>query len=352
MSTGSTKLRIASWRCRVGYPIPTPWVTSWSRLTPPASCIGTSGRSSRWARTPSRSWLVRARQPRRRSSDSRPRWWASWPSAPPWSRTRSTATRRSSWSRPRSPPSSSAPAPPASRHTPSASTMPPTPPGRSVGDWCAALPRGETYTFHLTSIVSAEVEQAMKPESIAFGVFGAIAALAALLIVGQAIARAVRANARDVEILRSLGAGPLMTTVDSVLGVLIAVILGGVLAAVVSVLLSPMAPMGACTPSIPHPDSEPTGWCSASAWASSSFVSSLSRSRSRPVSRCGRPAPHDHPARNGSSARRPRPSAPGSRPRPSTAFSLPSTGVRAPSAHPSVRPCLVPCWRWPSPSPH
>ena len=70
---------------------------------------------------------------------------------------------------------------------------------------------------------------------------------------GQAIARAVRANARDVEILRSLGAGPVMTTVDSVLGVLIAVILGGVLAAVVSVLLSPMAPVGAVRAVDPSP---------------------------------------------------------------------------------------------------
>jgi hypothetical protein len=46
------------------------------------------------------------------------------------------------------------------------------------------LPAGDPYYFHVTSVIEAEAEaeQAVKPESIALGVFGLIAALTALFI--------------------------------------------------------------------------------------------------------------------------------------------------------------------------
>jgi hypothetical protein len=50
------------------------------------------------------------------------------------------------------------------------------------------IPRGDTYNFHVTSTVEAQAERAAKPESIALGVFGLIAALAALLIAIQSSA--------------------------------------------------------------------------------------------------------------------------------------------------------------------
>ena len=49
----------------------------------------------------------------------------------------------------------------------------------------AALPPGTTYDFHVNSAVAAEVNRSLEPESISLGVFGLIAGLAALIIVGR-----------------------------------------------------------------------------------------------------------------------------------------------------------------------
>ncbi len=97
----------------------------------------------------------------------------------------------------------------------------------------------------------AKAERVVRPEAIAFTVFGLIAALAALLICGQVIARLVRRNGDDGGVLRSLGAGPVMTTVDGLVGVLGAVASGAILAVVVAVALSPLAPIGAVRPVYP-----------------------------------------------------------------------------------------------------
>ncbi len=115
------------------------------------------------------------------------------------------------------------------------------------------LPSGESYNFHVTSVVEAQVERATKPESIALGVFGAIAGLAALLIAGQAIARRLGADGEDLGVLRALGASPAMTMADGLVGMLGAVVVGSVLALVVAVALSPLAPIGPSRPLEPKP---------------------------------------------------------------------------------------------------
>ena len=74
------------------------------------------------------------------------------------------------------------------------------------GEIVDALPPGSTYSFHLTSVVEGQVERATRPEAIALGVFGVIAALAALLIGGQTISRQLFASRGDLGVLRSLGA--------------------------------------------------------------------------------------------------------------------------------------------------
>ena len=106
------------------------------------------------------------------------------------------------------------------------------------------LPSGESYNFHVTSVVEGQVERSTKPESIALAVFGAIAGLAALLIAGQAIGRRLGAEAEDLGVLRALGASPAMTMADGLLGILGAVVLGSVVALLVAVALSPLAPIG------------------------------------------------------------------------------------------------------------
>ncbi len=115
------------------------------------------------------------------------------------------------------------------------------------------LPPGTVYTFHVTSVVEGQVERASKPEAIALGVFGAIAALAALIIAGLAISRSLWANGEDLDVLRALGADPTARTVDAILGLLSAVILGALLAVGVAAALSPLAPIGPARQVDPSP---------------------------------------------------------------------------------------------------
>ncbi len=105
----------------------------------------------------------------------------------------------------------------------------------------------------VVSTVVAKAERALKPESIALGVFGLIAALAALLIAAQVIGRQTRLASDDLRTLRALGADPAMTTVDGLIGIVGAVLIGSVLAVVVAVGLSPLAPIGPVRPVDPTP---------------------------------------------------------------------------------------------------
>ena len=65
----------------------------------------------------------------------------------------------------------------------------------------------------------AKAERAIRPEAIALGVFGLVAALAALVISGQVISRLIRRNATEGAIVRALGAGPAMAMADGLAGV-------------------------------------------------------------------------------------------------------------------------------------
>lgn len=95
-----------------------------------------------------------------------------------------------------------------------------------------------------TSTEVAKAERAIEPESIGLGVFGAIAALAALLMAGQVIGRQLRLGAEDRAVLRALGAAPATTAADGLIGVVGAVVLGALLASVTAVGLSPLTPLG------------------------------------------------------------------------------------------------------------
>jgi FtsX-like permease family len=95
-----------------------------------------------------------------------------------------------------------------------------------------------------TAAIEAEAQRAIRPEAIALGVFGAVAALAALLIGIQALSRQLRADAVETSVLRAIGAGPLVTSTDGLLGLVGTVVAGSVLAAAVAIGLSPLAPFG------------------------------------------------------------------------------------------------------------
>ena len=95
-----------------------------------------------------------------------------------------------------------------------------------------------------TSAIEAEAQRAIRPEAIALGVFGIIAALAALIIGAQSISRQLRAAGDDAGILRALGAGPAAATADGVLGILAAVVAGALLAVAIAIGLSPFSLFG------------------------------------------------------------------------------------------------------------
>jgi hypothetical protein len=107
-----------------------------------------------------------------------------------------------------------------------------------------ALPAGSAYYVHVTSVFEAQAERAIKPESIALGVFGAITAIAALLLAGQMVGRQLQLDSDDLDALRAVGASPAMTTADGLIGVTGAVVVGSFLALAVAVALSPLAPIG------------------------------------------------------------------------------------------------------------
>lgn len=115
------------------------------------------------------------------------------------------------------------------------------------------LPKGTTYSFHVTSVVEGQVDRTVKPEAIALAVFGVIAMLATLLIAVQVIARQLQTRDEDLEVLRALGASPVMTMGDGLFGVLGAVVLGSLLAAGVAIGLSPLSPVGPVRPVYPAP---------------------------------------------------------------------------------------------------
>jgi ABC-type antimicrobial peptide transport system permease subunit len=103
------------------------------------------------------------------------------------------------------------------------------------------------------SLAVSTAERAIRPEAIALGVFGGIAALAALLIALQVIGRQLRLGADELGALRALGAGPVMTVADGLIGILGAVSVGSFLAVAVAVGLSPLSPVGPVRPVYPTP---------------------------------------------------------------------------------------------------
>jgi hypothetical protein len=108
----------------------------------------------------------------------------------------------------------------------------------------SVLPKGVPFTYVQATDVLARAERTLKPESIALGVFGGIAGLAALLIAGQVIGRRIRLNTDELDVLRALGADPKMTIGDGLIGTLGAVLMGTLLAGLVAVGLSPLGPLG------------------------------------------------------------------------------------------------------------
>jgi hypothetical protein len=115
-------------------------------------------------------------------------------------------------------------------------------------DFVGLLPPGSVYNFHVVANTTARVNRAVKPEAIALGVFGVIAALTLLVVATQAATRLVRASGEELYVLRSLGAEPRLIALDPLVALVPAFILGALVAAGVAVALSPLAPLGPVRP--------------------------------------------------------------------------------------------------------
>ena len=91
---------------------------------------------------------------------------------------------------------------------------------------------------------AASAERGIHLEVVALLIFGALAGLVTLLLVGQGIARQVMRKADDYASLRSVGATRHQLTAIAIAWAAVIGIAGGVLAFVIAVLASPLTPFG------------------------------------------------------------------------------------------------------------
>ena len=103
---------------------------------------------------------------------------------------------------------------------------------------------GLTLSVKRTRAVQDEVQQAIEPEVTALTIFGAVAAVAALVLGGLAMAQLMSRTAPDALMLRRLGASRRQATLTAALPGVVAVPGIIVLAAAGAVALSPLAPVG------------------------------------------------------------------------------------------------------------
>ena len=101
-----------------------------------------------------------------------------------------------------------------------------------------------SFTVNRTDVIRNKVQQAIRPEAVALSLFGAIAALAMLVLVGQGLAQVISRAAPDTAVLRALGATRGQAALAAALPGVIAVLGGMALAVAAAVAVSPLAPVG------------------------------------------------------------------------------------------------------------
>ncbi len=99
-------------------------------------------------------------------------------------------------------------------------------------------------TISRTDVIHEQVQQAIMPEAVALSVFGAIAALALLVLVGLGLTQMISRSAPDIAVLRALGATRGQAALTAALPGVIPVLGGVALAVAVAVAVSPLAPVG------------------------------------------------------------------------------------------------------------
>jgi len=103
-----------------------------------------------------------------------------------------------------------------------------------------------TFSFDIRrqDVVHQQVQQAIEPQAVALAVFGAVAALALLVLVGQGLAQLVNASAADVAAMRAVGATRAQTALAISLDGTFSILGGTALAVGGAIAVSPLAPVG------------------------------------------------------------------------------------------------------------
>ena len=101
------------------------------------------------------------------------------------------------------------------------------------------------FTIRRMDTVHNSVQQAIRPQAAALAVFGALAALAMLVLVGQGLAQLLNRSAAEIAVLRAVGATRSQTALAIGLDGAVTVIAGVAVAVAGAYLVSPLAPVGA-----------------------------------------------------------------------------------------------------------
>jgi FtsX-like permease family len=136
-------------------------------------------------------------------------------------------------------------------------------PGHTVEDLRAELAKAfphEEISVQSLDGIRSQVHRAVAPQVVALWAFCAVAALVGLLVIGQALARRLGAEAGDNLTLDAMG----MTHRDrfrvALVDVLVIGLLGGAVALLTAWLLSPLSPIGVARLAEPDPGFRADGW--------------------------------------------------------------------------------------------
>jgi len=129
-------------------------------------------------------------------------------------------------------------------------------PGVDVTKFVTAVQRlvpNETIAFQRAAATTAEVHASTRPAVVALEVFGALAALLGIVVVGQTTSRRMQIDARDNAALAAIGTTRPQRAAVATARLAVAVAVGTVLALVIAVLTSPLGPVGAVRSIEVHP---------------------------------------------------------------------------------------------------
>ena len=103
---------------------------------------------------------------------------------------------------------------------------------------------GLTFGVSRSDVIRSQVQQAIRPQAVALAVFGALAALAMLVLAGQGLAQLLGRSAQDMSAVRALGASRTQAALAASLPGGVAILGGTILAVAGAIAVSPLAPVG------------------------------------------------------------------------------------------------------------